>query len=133
MTKKKTTKSKPQPYPIEYVLTPNKEDQMDVWGITRQVRRLADAARSAERRWDHAIWQVDGRTIVLVLVAPGSDTAAPWGVYLAWAEFSNDDQKAAAVKALRREVGKWAKMNRLEPQPAKQLELSATLKGDGSF
>jgi hypothetical protein len=116
MTKKqKTTK-------IEIRYSHNgggKEDDMQVYGITRKVRELADAARSAGKRWDHALWQVDEKTIVLVLVEIVEEI---FGVYLGWVEFANDDERNLAVKTLRREVGKWVKEHRFQPQPVKQLE-----------
>lgn len=116
MTKKKTIK-----HPISWAQNGGgKEDFMEWQRITRQVAQLADDARSAGKRWDYALWQTDQRTLVLVAVEIAGES---FGVYLGWLEFENAEQKADAVKRLRREVRVFAKLQRLEPpKVVKQLE-----------
>jgi hypothetical protein len=124
MTKKKsTTKTKPQKYPISYGFHQYDDENMDGWGIPERVNQLIRQAKALPRRWDHLLLQVNEGTLVLVLVRAGdSGVSGSWGTTLVHAEFTNDTEKKLAVKALRREVGRWAKEHRLEPQPVKQLE-----------
>jgi hypothetical protein len=73
---------------------------------------------------------VNPTTIVLALTRQIAPDSHSYGLTLAYAEFpdnSRDEgvqrQKKAATRTLRGEVGKWAKMHKLEPQVAKQLEI----------
>jgi hypothetical protein len=122
--KTKTKKSKPEPYPISYCFFPDLEEDMHYFGVERQVKELIRQGKSLGKRWEHAIWQVNPTTIVMPMARAGSDgISGSWGVTLCKAEFENDEQKFLAVKALRRQVGKWAKSHCLQKQPAKQLEV----------
>jgi hypothetical protein len=139
-------------HPVEFVIHDENDDQADAWNIIPQVARVQQVADLSAYHWAHGIVQVDPKTLVLILTrptmwpevpkkAPGEERGPTrefewrgrtysypegYGYTLAYTTFETEEQKAAAITALRREVKQWGKNNRL---PAAGVRTEASLWG----